>query len=152
MSLVDHPLTTPVAAPRITCLERNTPSEAVYAQYDERADRYELAGSQPSLAQDQEKEHWTSPQYTLNNARPPEPRRWLLVPSHQVWPQRHLPRCLPPQFPTQAVPRTWQDRRCTPVHRQGPIDNVSTTSPRMALDIITSIGTSRLPDKPHLQI
>jgi len=47
----------PVAAPKATRLERDTPSEAVYAQYDEHADRYELGGSPPLQAKDQEKEH-----------------------------------------------------------------------------------------------
>ena len=54
MSLVDHPLTTPVAAPKTTRLERNTPSEAAYAQYDEHADRYEPAESPPSPVPDQD--------------------------------------------------------------------------------------------------
>jgi len=66
MSLVDHPPMMPVAAPKTTRLKRNTPSEVVYAQYGEHADRYELARPPPSQARELETEHLKTPQYTQN--------------------------------------------------------------------------------------
>jgi len=76
MSLVDHPLTTPVAAPKMTRLEKNIPSKAVYDQYDEHADQYEPAGSPPSQEGQPETEHLKTPQYTLNNEQPRGPNRY----------------------------------------------------------------------------
>jgi len=74
----------------MTHLEKHTPSEAVYAQYDEHADRYEPGGSPPSQEGQLEMEYLKTPQYTRNNGQPPEPRRCLLVLLYQRRPQQHL--------------------------------------------------------------
>jgi len=76
MSLVDHPLTTPVAAPKTTRLEKSIPSEAVYAQYDEHADRYEPAESPPSQEGQLETEHLKTLQCTPSIEQPLRPNRY----------------------------------------------------------------------------
>jgi len=76
MSLVDHPPTTPVAAPKTTRLEKSIPSEAVYAQYDEHADRYEPAEYPPSQQGQLETEHLKTLQYTPNIEQPQEPNKY----------------------------------------------------------------------------
>jgi len=83
----------PVAAPKMTRLKRNPPSEAVYAQYDEHADRYKPARPLPSQARELEMEHLKTPQYTQSIG--------------------------PRQLPRLAAPQTQQDRRRTPTRHLG---------------------------------
>jgi len=150
MSLVDHPLTTPVAAPKTTHLERNTPSEAVYDQYDEHADRYEPAGSPPSQEGQLETEHWKTPQYTRNNGRSPEPRRRVSATTPRIDPNDiYLDVSL---LGTQHGLFLGHGRIGGVL--QFIIKDLNDVNTWAFQDegSVTSMGTSLLPDKPHLQI
>jgi len=135
----------------MTCLEKSIPSEAVYAQYDEHADRYELAGSPPSQEGQLETEHLKTPQYTRNNGQSPEPRRSSLAPLHQGRPRRHL-----------HLDVLLLGSQHGLLLGQGRVGGVLQLIVKDLNDVntwafqdegsVTSMGTSLLPDKPHLQI
>jgi len=102
---------TPIAAGRMIHLVLSTQSVDHLDDHNGKPSaQYELDRSLPSQARDLETKHLKSPQCIQSN-----------------WPH---------QAPTLVAPRTWQDMRCTQPHHPGPMDSVSTTSPRKALEAI----------------
>jgi len=79
MSLVDHPLTTKVAAGRTNHLMPGTESVDHHDDHSKKPSaQYEPDKPQPSRAKDQEMEHWKSLQCTLNNEQHPIPTQVAL--------------------------------------------------------------------------